>query len=295
MPASTSFFRFQCWKSPESVNTGHQVVTDGGGRGIAVNGAPLSIGASIVLYRTPIAAVRPLVDALLQQGVAHVYLVDNSPQSFGAFQGWAPDERVSLIGRQGNIGYGRANNLAIRKSTAAHKYHLVCNPDISLQAGAIRALYALMESRPEVGLCMPRVVGPDGRVQHLCKRSPVPLDYLSRLVPPRSWSQRRRARLEMLDRSYDLPMEVECLSGCFMFFRSSVLGALNGFDERFFLYFEDFDLAQRSRRIAVNLYYPHAQVIHVHAREHRRSWRVRLHFIMSAIRYFNKWGWFGHS
>jgi GT2 family glycosyltransferase len=226
--------------------------------------------------------------------VARVYVLDNSPPSFDAFRDWVSDERVSLITGHGNFGYGRANNLAIRESVALHKYHLVCNPDISVHAGAIRTLYELMESRPEVGLCMPRVVGTDGDVQHLCKRSPVPLDYLSRLLPPRSWSQRRRQRMEMLDRSYDQEMEVDCLSGCFMFFRSSVLRALEGFDERFFLYFEDFDLSQRSRRIAVNLYYPGAEVVHVHAREHRRSWRVRLHFIMSAIHYFNKWGWFGH-
>jgi GT2 family glycosyltransferase len=270
------------------------MVTEGAQRGLAVSGSALCIGASIVLYRTPIAAVRPLIEALLEQGVSHVYVIDNSPESFGAFRNWLPDERVSLMSGHGNLGYGRANNLAIRKSTGRHQYHLVCNPDISLEPGAIRALYDMMESRTEVGLCMPRVVGTDGRVQHLCKRSPVPLDYLSRLVPPRSWSQRRRARMEMLDRSYELEMDVDCLSGCFMFFRSSVLAELNGFDERFFLYFEDFDLSQRSRRVAVNLYYPGARVVHVHAREHRRSWRVRMHFIMSAIRYFNKWGWFGY-
>jgi GT2 family glycosyltransferase len=236
--------------------------------------------------------VRPLVEGLLAQGVAHVYLVDNSPPSFGAFEGWSPDARVSLICGHGNLGYGSGNNLAIRRSLLNYRYHIVCNPDISLGSGAIQALYQLMESRAEVGLCMPRVVGPDGQLHHLCKRSPVPLDYASRLLPPRSWSERRRWRMEMRDCSYESEMQVECLSGCFMFFRSAVLQQLGGFDERFFLYFEDFDLARRARRLAVNLYYPHARVIHVHAREHRRSLRVRFHFIMSAIRYFNKWGWF---
>lgn len=263
---------------------------------VASGGAPpLSLGASIVLFRTTIGTVRALIEDLLGQGVARVYVIDNSPESFGAFRGWSTDERVTLISGHGNVGYGRANNLAIRASIGAHRYHLICNPDISLEPDAIPTLYTMMESRPEVGLCMPRVVGTDGQLQHLCKRSPVALDYISRLLPPRSWSQRRRQRLEMRDCSYDEEMEAECLSGCFMFFRSSVLSALQGFDERYFLYFEDLDLALRSSRVAVNLYYPRAQVIHVHAREHRRSWRVRLNFIMSGIRYFNRWGWIGRS
>jgi hypothetical protein len=255
----------------------------------------LSLGASIVLYRTAACAVAPLVRDLLAQGAGRVYLIDNSGGSFDAFRGWPGHERVVTLSSPRNLGYGSGNNLAIRTSVMQHKYHLVCNPDITLGPGVLPMLYALMEDRPEVGLCMPRVVGTDGSVQHLCKRSPVAIDYLSRLLPPRSWSQRRRFRMEMRDHSYEEEMEADCLSGCFMFFRSSVLAALHGFDERFFLYFEDFDLSRRSRRIATNLYYPRAQVVHVHAREHRRSWRVRMHFVLSAVRYFSKWGWFANS
>jgi GT2 family glycosyltransferase len=251
----------------------------------------LSLGVSIVLYRTPAAIVAPLVHALLEQGAASVYLVDNSGESFDAFQDWPPLERVQTMSPGRNLGYGAGNNLAIRDSTPRHKYHLICNPDITLGPGVLAALCAMMDLRPEVGLCMPRVVGTDGELHHLAKRSPVALDYLSRLFPPRSWSLRRRARLEMRDRSYEEEMEADCLSGCFMMFRSEILAKLGGFDERFFLYFEDFDLSRRAQRVATNLYFPQAQVVHVHAREHRRSLRVRMHFIMSAIRYFNKWGW----
>ena len=256
-------------------------------------GEILSLGISIVLFRTQAVAVRALVEGLLAQGAAHVYIIDNSPDSFGAFAGWLPLKRVTTISTGINLGYGRGNNVAIRDSVELHKYHLVCNPDIDVLPGTLTRLYSVLESRPEVGLCMPRVVGDDGEVQHLCKRPPSPLDYLSGVLLPNGWGKRRRARFEMRDRSYDEEMDVEILSGCFMFFRSSVLRELHGFDERFFLYFEDFDLARRASRIARNLYYPGAQIRHGHAREHRRSWRVRRYFLMSAIRYFNKWGWLG--
>jgi GT2 family glycosyltransferase len=110
-------------------------------------------------------------------------------------------------------------------------------------------------------------------------------------LPFKGWQRSRRARLEMRDCPYDRQMDVECLSGCFMFFRSSVLAALQGFDERFFLYFEDFDLSRRARRMARNTYFPGAEVVHAYGGEHRRSLRVRMNFLASAIRYFNKWGW----
>jgi GT2 family glycosyltransferase len=96
----------------------------------------------------------------------------------------------------------------------------------------------------------------------------------------------------MRDHSYENEMDVECLSGCFMFFRSSVLQAVGGFDERFFMYLEDFDLSRRARRVARNVYYPHVKVIHEHRRAHRSSLRLLQAFGVSAFKFFNKWGWF---
>lgn len=258
-----------------------------------VTGPALSLGASIVLYRTLASDVKPLVEDLLRQGAARVYLVDNGPSGFETFRGWVDSDRVVRIRPGSNVGYGRGNNLAVGESVQVHKYHLICNPDIALGSEVLGRLCRLLDDRPDVGLCMPRVFGPEGSNQYLCKRAPRPLDYLSGLFGPDFWHQRRRARLEMRDSSYDEEMEVECLSGCFMLFRSSVLRALGGFDERFFLYFEDFDLSRRARKIARNLYCPAVHVTHVHAREHGQSLRARLHFMISAIRYFNKWGWLG--
>jgi GT2 family glycosyltransferase len=253
--------------------------------------ALLSVGVSIVLYRTPINQIRGLIDQLLAQRVARVYVVDNSADSAEAFRDWVAHERVTLISAGGNLGYGRGNNLAIRQSVQEHKYHLISNPDIALTPHTIESLYDYMEANPQTGLVMPKVVNADGSLQRLCKRSPRPLDYLSGLTPLKGWYERRRARLEMRDCSYEETMEVECLSGCFMFFRSRVLEALGGFDPGFFLYFEDFDLSQRARRMARNAYYPQAAVVHGHARQHRHSWRIRGYFLRSAVRYFNKWGW----
>jgi GT2 family glycosyltransferase len=106
------------------------------------------------------------------------------------------------------------------------------------------------------------------------------------------WGAKRRASFEMRDRDYSREMQVDCLSGCFMFFRSRVLQELGGFDDGYFLYFEDFDLSRRASAVGENLYVPNVHVVHAHGRAHRHSLKLRFVFLRSALRYFSRWGWF---
>lgn len=252
----------------------------------------LSLGVSIVLYRTAIAEIVALIDELFEQGAQRIYLVDNSPLSFNTFGSWLPPEQVTIIRTGLNLGYGRGHNIAIYDSIRRHRYHLVCNPDIRLMRNVLPGLYAVMEARAEVGLSMPEVVGTDGERHYLCKRSPSPLEYFPSWLLTKSSRAKRRAHFEMRDYSYDREIEPECLSGCFMFLRASTLHRIGDFDERYFMYFEDFDLSRRVRQSARNLYYPLVQVVHEHRRGHRRSLRLLAIFAMSAVRFFSKWGWF---
>lgn len=256
------------------------------------HGRYLSLGVSIVLYRTPVSEIECLISEFLQQGAAYIYVVDNSPITFDPFGNWTPPERVLIIRLGRNLGYGGGHNVAIYDSIRRHRFHLVSNPDIRLGPDVLPRLYALMDSRPDIGLAMPEVVGLDGQRHYLCKRSPSPADYVPSWLAPKSWRAKRRAYLEMRDHCYDSELQPECLSGCFMFLRSSVLREIGAFDERFFMYFEDFDLSRRVRQMAGNAYYPEVRVIHEHRSGHRRSLRLLAIFGMSAFRYFGKWGWF---
>lgn len=253
--------------------------------------APLPVGVSIVLYRTRIQEVAGLVQQLLDQRVSLIYLIDNSPPGFGTFLNWRPRGRTMTIATGMNLGYGRGHNLAIRDSVLRHRYHLVCNPDIELGSQTIPALYALLEERTDVGLCIPKVVGPDGELHYLCKRKPSPVDLAIRRFAPASWFQRQRAHYEMREFSYENEMEPAFVSGCFMFFRATVLERLGGFDERFFLYMEDLDLSRRAQLLARNLYHPKESIVHGHQQGAHKSLRLLGHFGASMLRYFNKWGW----
>jgi GT2 family glycosyltransferase len=262
--------------------------------GVALRAAH-SLGVSIVLYKAAILEIAPLLTALQNQGATKIFVVDNSPPGFTSKNDLRAYPAVTYEATGRNLGYGRAHNIAIRRSAGVYKYHLICNPDIALSEGVIDGMVAYMDQNPDVGLCMPKLIGTDGQMQYCCRRSPVVLDYLSQIILPGSWGSRRRQLLEMRSCDYDKEMEVECLSGCFMFFRSDVLLRLGGFDERFFLYFEDFDLSARSQLLARNVYIPFTHVVHGRQSQHKKSWRLKLAFASSAFRYFSKWGWFSRD
>jgi len=63
------------------------------------------------------------------------------------------------------------------------------------------------------------------------------------------------------------------------------------FDDRFFMYFEDFDLMRRIHKVSKTIFYPHVSIIHDHAKESYKSKKKLIQHIKSAIKYFNKWGW----
>ena len=254
----------------------------------------LSLGASIVLYQMGIEKIEPLLSDLESGGAAHLYVIDNTPREPSAASKAAAARYANLEfhhpGR--NLGYGGGHNIAIERSTLKYKYHLICNPDITLGQDTLAILHDFMEAHPDVGLCMPKLVGPDGALHFCCRRSPVAQDYLSQVLLPGSWGLRRRDSLELRSHDYGQSMEVPCLSGCFMFFRSEILQRLGGFDDRFFLYFEDMDLSARARKLGKNVYFPDAWVVHERQSAHRHSWQHKARFAASACRYFAKWGWF---
>jgi GT2 family glycosyltransferase len=149
-----------------------------------------------------------------------------------------------------------------------------------------------MDQHPDVGLLAPRVHYPDGRLQPLCKLLPHPLELaVRRFLPLLHRSSGRLARYELHATGYSRVMDVPALSGCFMLMRVETVLRAGLFDERFFLYFEDVDLSRRVGRIARTVFVPHVAIVHDYARGSYRNWRLLWHHLVSATRYFNKWGW----
>lgn len=200
----------------------------------------------------------------------------------------------SVVSGHGNVGYGRGHNLAIERAVSA--YHLVLNPDIDLDPAALVEALAFFERHPEVGLLTPRIGDENGGLQYLCRRYPTLFDLFVRGFLPRGvqrYFQRRLWRYEMRDviNERDVVWDPPIVSGCFMFFRTNLLRHLAGFDPRYFLYFEDYDLSLRAHDVTRVAYVPDVRVLHHGGGASRKgATHIRM-FAASAFKFFNRFGW----
>lgn len=252
-----------------------------------------NITASLVLYKNDIEEVKKAISSLLNTELnIKLFLVDNSPEdSLRVLSNI--DSRIEYIFNGKNLGYGKANNLIISRVLSETEYHLVMNPDVYFEKGTLEALYAFMQANEDIGLCMPRVYHYDGTEQKLCKLLPTPKDLIiRRFIPDGDYKDKISRIYNMWDADYDKQMDVPFLSGSFMFMRASVLAEVKGFDERFFLYCEDLDLCRRIGEISRTVYFPGAKIYHGYQKASYLNTKLMLTHSRSAIKYFNKWGWF---
>ncbi len=255
------------------------------------------VTASVVLYGHRPEDVRPLFEVLARDREVAGWAVVNNGRAEAASE-IATSLGARRLDPGRNLGFGAGHNLALGAVPSRIPYHLILNPDIELRDGVLAELASVMTASREVGLVMPRVLNPDGTIQYLCKLLPTPADLILRRFGAGPWRRlfgNRMNRYDMKSFDYSRPVFVPVLSGCFMFARRSVLEAVGGFDERYFLYLEDTDLCRRMGDVSRLLYWPYATVIHGHAQGSYRDARLlRLH-MKAALSYFNKWGWFRDS
>jgi GT2 family glycosyltransferase len=201
-------------------------------------------------------------------------------------------KRFALIENAVNVGYGRAHNQALHQVSS--RYHIICNPDILFTEDVFTPLVGFMEQFPGIGIICPRFVHLDGSLQPLNRRNPTVMDLFLRRFLPEGLKPLFRERLdtyEMRDVGYEAVCDVPFMTGAFMCCRTDVLKAIGGFDERFFLYFEDADLSLRVQQFGFRTaYFPEACVTHAWERMAHRNWRMAWVFSISAWRYFRKWG-----
>lgn len=250
-----------------------------------------NIVCSLVLYRHTYDAVHSTLNSLINSDyISKIILVDNDQSD------WAKkffDSKVEYLKSPGNVGFGSGHNLAIRKYASECDFFLICNPDIVFEAIEFEKLIKFAYTRKE-GLFLPKIVYENGENQYGARLLPSPLNLFARRFSLKY--------AENLDQNYLLkniklskPFFAPYLHGCFMLFRSKCLLELNGFDERYFMYMEDVDLSRRCAEKYGNIYYPLAQVIHLHEQGSYKNKTLLKAHLRSAWQYFNKWGWYFDS
>lgn len=251
------------------------------------------ITASLVVFKTKHDELRRILKCCIECSIDKVYIVDNSPTNelFSIVSEYETDKLDYIYG-QGNVGFGHANNIGIRKAILQKsKFHIILNPDIFFSVESFEKMTQFMETHDDIGMMAPTLVYPDGRPQVTAMMLPTPYDMFGRRLLPKIFVDRINEHYELKKCDLTKAREIPNICGCFMYCRTEVLQKAGLFDERFFMYFEDFDLVRRVHNVAKVVFYPDAFVVHAHAAEHRRNKFLLKQSIKSAIQYFNKWGW----
>mgnify|MGYP001006667064 CR=1 FL=1 len=214
--------------------------------------------ASIVTYNNDIDELEKAINSILNTKLkVKLYISDNSINQ--NIKQLCNDERIEYIYNNANLGFGKAHNIAIKKAIQeGSKYHIIINPDIYFEKGVIEALSDYMAKNKKAGIVMPKVLYPDGSLQRLCKMIPTPvIFFIRRFFPIKYFKDYINKYYEMRNFNYDTILNVPILSGCFLFCRTDVLKEVHGFDERFFMYLEDFDLCRRIGMFYQTIFYPY--------------------------------------
>ncbi|WP_347258652.1 glycosyltransferase [Methylocaldum sp.] len=174
-------------------------------------------------------------------------------------------------------GFGANHNAAFRESQG--DCFFVVNPDVRLRSDPFPALIEQL-CNDAIGVVAPRVINAAGALEDSARRFPTPASIFLKAI---GW---RRAG----DPDYAIeqsPIDVDWVAGMFMGFRRSVFAEVAGFDEGYFLYYEDVDLCARLRAAGYRIRFdPRATVLHEAQRASHRKLRYFYWHMRSMARYF---------
>lgn len=192
-----------------------------------------------------------------------VWVVDNA-SSDGSVQMVREEfPQVHLIANTQNLGYGRANNQALRQ--ARGEFALILNSDVEVMPGALQALIDFMRQHPDAHAAGGQLILPDGRVQFSCSdRLTLWAVFCEQSLLAKAFPRSRLFGGYTLSWwSYDSVREVEQVVGACLMLRRQPDGSFPLFDERYFMYAEDTELCHRIRQAGGRIYYvPHARFKH---------------------------------
>jgi GT2 family glycosyltransferase len=202
------------------------------------------------------------IDQFGKDIVGTTIVVDNGSTDDSA---GAADDRlgVKLVRTGQNLGFGRACNLGATSATAT--YLLFLNPDAALVEGGLQAAVDFMESdaAQKVGACGVRMIGESGIVQRDCGRFPSARSFVGYSFGIAKLFPAMFPQVKMNDFDHLTDRRVDHVIGAFYMVLRSVFEEIGGFDERFFVYYEDLDLSRRIINAGWTIQYvSHAAAFH---------------------------------
>lgn len=216
-----------------------------------------------------------------------ILVVDNLPG--GEVEAIAREAGARYVAQPDNPGYGGGANAAARLIDDTVEWLLIVNPDVVLGEGAIDELVRVGGSDPRIGSVGPAILSPGGELYPSARRIPSLRTGIGHALFGATWPGNPWSRQYRQD---DQPTAREAgwLSGACLLVRRAAFEDIGGFDEGYFMYFEDVDLGMRLGRHGWrNRYEPTARVVHAgaHSTASRRDAMIRAHHL-SANRFLAK-------
>ena len=207
-----------------------------------------------------------------------VFVVDNHSDDDSVEAVRAQYPWVRLIENQENMGFSRANNIAIRE--ARGEYVLLLNPDTIVEEATLREVLRFMEEHPKAGGAGVMMHNADGSLAPESRRA-LPTPWVSCL---KMLGFTKRYYMSHLP--WDQPSRIEVISGAFCFLRKKALDEVGLLDEDFFMYGEDIDLSYRLMKGGWENWYLPYPITHFKGKSTQKSDYRYVHIFYKAMLIF---------
>lgn len=206
------------------------------------------------------------------RGGIEIFVVDNASTDGSVEMVRKEFPEAILLANPSNIGFPRANNLALKHCRG--RYILLLNPDTIISKDALDRMIDFMDTHPEVGVVGPKILNLDNTIHFDCARNfPTLLNIffefsrLSKHFP----NHRIFGRYRMGYWDHQDSREVDCLDGSCILVRNDAIKQIGFLDEQLFMYLEDIDLCYRIRENGWKIYYlALAEIVHIGGESSKR-------------------------
>ena len=197
------------------------------------------------------------------------------------------NQRLAIIENTENVGFGQANNQALR--IAKGDYVLYVNPDTLIGEDTLQECLAFLRTHVTAGAVGVRMLHGNGRFALESRRgTPTPFTAFCKMFGLARLFPRSRVfghyYLRYMDDSQSCPIDI--VSGAFMMVARNILNQLQGFDERFFMYGEDIDLSYRIKQLGYQNYYLPTRILHYKGESTNKSSRRYVNLFYQAMAIF---------
>jgi GT2 family glycosyltransferase len=252
------------------------------------------IAIAIINYNTR-EHLRACLATVQMERPHEVVVVDNASSDGSAEMVRVHYPSAVLRANERNLGYGAAANQAMASCTA--EYMLLLNSDTLLPPGALKALSDYLAQHPRAAIVGPRLVEPDGTLQASCYPFPTPFNtFLENSTSAIRLGRLIRRHIPLLRNSYlrtwphTSARVVPWIKGAALALRRTAFDAVGGFDESYFMYFEDTDLCYRLSAAGWEVHFaPVTTVVHIGGAS-TRQWRAQMavQLLASTIQFYQR-------